>query len=620
MIRHPLMPYALTTVCTLACSVSAQGEIDLKTMFSHGAPTPIAVDGQRLILTPKQTTLHEHVEAISVRGIVGEQGSFIIARGPVGIEGAVWVDDRVYMIRARHDQPAPIQLSEYQLPNQRCAGALIPHDAHPAPVPSQGDSTRSSARGGDDPLTTRLLIVYDQLAESDVADMTAFAAALVESANASYANSDISTMRLELAGIHEVENRPDGNSGIILRQLTNRYDQTFDSAHAVRDALDADIVAHITELNDACGRGWLSPGNEGFAFSTTDVDCALGNLSFAHEVGHNQGCTHDPDNAGGAYVEYGYGHRWDSNRFRSVMAYSPGTRITHFSNPNVLRNGFPTGIENQRDNARVLELTRNIMADLRIGDGTGPDCDLNALPDDFEIALNPLLDMDRNGELDACQIIANPSLDCDNDGTLDAFQARPRVTQTLGTTDAFGDGIAPLFERGSPLPPAAGDVEITVNATGDLGTTDEYLSLIFNAGAFTRDVFTGSTSDCSSTGQRTSFTMSAEDFNAINDAGISLLVAPTPDVNLNVCSYMHLSIVLDYRTADPELDANDDGIIDSCACPADLNADGELNFFDVADYITAYQNMNPIADFTGDGQFNFFDVTAFIAAFNAGCP
>jgi hypothetical protein len=620
MIRHSLTPYALTSVCALACSAYAQGPQGLEPLFSQSSPASVTLDGQTLVLTPEHTRVHEHVDAVSVRGSVGESGTFIVARGLIGIEGTVWIDDRVYTIRARHDQPGPIQLVEFHHHDHACAGALVPHDAQPAPVPSENDNTSTRSRGGDDPLSTRLLIVYDELAENDVSDMTAFAAALVESANSSYANSDISTMRLELAGIHELENRPDGNSGIILRQLTNQYDITFDSAHAVRDALDADIVAHITELNDACGRGWLSPGNGGFAFSTTDVDCALGNLSFAHEVGHNQGCTHDPDNAGGAYVEYGYGHRWDSNRFRSVMAYSPGTRITHFSNPDVLRDGFPTGIANQRDNARVLDLTRNMMADLRLGDGTGLDCDLNALPDDYEIVLNPALDLDRNGELDACQILADPLLDCNNDGTLDDFQALPRVTQTLGSTDAFGDGVAPLFESGSPLPAASGEVTFTVNATGDLGSANEYLSLNFNGGAVTRDVFTGSASDCSSTGLRTTFTMSAEEFNAINDASISLLVSPTSEVNLGVCSYMHLSVMVDYRTTNIELDANGDGVIDTCACPADLNGDGELNFFDVADFITAFQSMNPVADFTGDGKFNFFDVTMFIAAFNAGCP
>lgn len=55
-------------------------------------------------------------------------------------------------------------------------------------------------------------------------------------------------------------------------------------------------------------------------------------------------------------------------------------------------------------------------------------------------------------------------------------------------------------------------------------------------------------------------------------------------------------------------------------CPADLNNDGELNFFDVSAFIDAYNTQDPVADFAEPfGEFNFFDVSAFIAAFNAGC-
>jgi len=55
-------------------------------------------------------------------------------------------------------------------------------------------------------------------------------------------------------------------------------------------------------------------------------------------------------------------------------------------------------------------------------------------------------------------------------------------------------------------------------------------------------------------------------------------------------------------------------------CPADLNDDGSLNFFDVSAFLSAFAAQDPVADFTGDGAFNFFDVSAFLAAFAAGCP
>ena len=55
-------------------------------------------------------------------------------------------------------------------------------------------------------------------------------------------------------------------------------------------------------------------------------------------------------------------------------------------------------------------------------------------------------------------------------------------------------------------------------------------------------------------------------------------------------------------------------------CPADLNGDGDLNFFDVSAFLSAFSAMDPIADFTGDGEFNFFDVSDFLSAFSVGCP
>ena len=55
-------------------------------------------------------------------------------------------------------------------------------------------------------------------------------------------------------------------------------------------------------------------------------------------------------------------------------------------------------------------------------------------------------------------------------------------------------------------------------------------------------------------------------------------------------------------------------------CPADMNGDGVLNFFDVSAFLSAFAAQEPAADFTNDGVFNFFDVSAFLSAFAAGCP
>ncbi|MCC5821909.1 MAG: FG-GAP-like repeat-containing protein [Phycisphaerales bacterium] len=60
-----------------------------------------------------------------------------------------------------------------------------------------------------------------------------------------------------------------------------------------------------------------------------------------------------------------------------------------------------------------------------------------------------------------------------------------------------------------------------------------------------------------------------------------------------------------------------DGIFE---CPADINGDGALNFFDIAEFLNLYQAQDPIADWNDDGLFNFFDMAAYLNDFNAGCP
>lgn len=56
-------------------------------------------------------------------------------------------------------------------------------------------------------------------------------------------------------------------------------------------------------------------------------------------------------------------------------------------------------------------------------------------------------------------------------------------------------------------------------------------------------------------------------------------------------------------------------------CPADFNADGQLNFFDLSAYLNAFTSESPDADLAAPfGAWNFFDVSAYLALFNQGCP
>ena len=47
---------------------------------------------------------------------------------------------------------------------------------------------------------------------------------------------------------------------------------------------------------------------------------------------------------------------------------------------------------------------------------------------------------------------------------------------------------------------------------------------------------------------------------------------------------------------------------------------GELNFFDVSAFLSAFNAADSAADLNSDGMFNFFDVSLFLSAYGAGCP
>jgi len=65
-------------------------------------------------------------------------------------------------------------------------------------------------------------------------------------------------------------------------------------------------------------------------------------------------------------------------------------------------------------------------------------------------------------------------------------------------------------------------------------------------------------------------------------------------------------------------------VVDTAAlcdvCPADINTDGSLSFFDVSGFLAEYFQADLHADWNGDGSWNFFDVSGFLEDYLAGCP
>jgi uncharacterized membrane protein YgcG len=96
------------------------------------------------------------------------------------------------------------------------------------------------------------------------------------------------------------------------------------------------------------------------------VTVCHGGETFAHEIAHNFGSDHDNSNAGqGFHFWYSMGYNtrnqqgWDVTS--TVMSYGDAETGT-FSNPDIYCNNQPCGLEEQADNARSLNETRNWVA------------------------------------------------------------------------------------------------------------------------------------------------------------------------------------------------------------------------------------------------------------------
>ena len=213
------------------------------------------------------------------------------------------------------------------------AGTITPSDSGVIDVMVLYTSAAVTAAGGDDAIA-------------------ALANQAIDTTNLTYGNSSVNP-RVRLVH-HEAVSYTEVTFSASLASLAGTSDGDMDGIHALRNTHNADMVSLLISNSSSCGVAYqmttLSSGFANWAFSVVDDGCAVGNLSFPHELGHNLGSQHavgDSGNAQGAGVfNYSNGWRWTGDTLgvqRSVMAYSPGTRIAYFSNPDVIVDGQPTG-------------------------------------------------------------------------------------------------------------------------------------------------------------------------------------------------------------------------------------------------------------------------------------
>lgn len=259
-----------------------------------------------------------------------------------------------------------------------CGGAVEPPASAPERLsPTAGDSVIEPA--GAATMTVDVMVLYTPTlltALGGVNQVRAQATAAVAAANTAFTNSQMTTRFNLVATLQSPFDENAVGSNISSAQLGSLRDNA--QVQALRNQNGADLVSlMVNDGSTNCGIGYvMRTVSAGFApngYQITASTCAVGNLSYAHEHGHNMGMEHDAPNGtapASASYPWSFGYTVDG-AYRTVMAYATACvsgcpRRAYFSNPAVSFNGVPTGVANTADNHRTGNSNGPIAAAFRV--------------------------------------------------------------------------------------------------------------------------------------------------------------------------------------------------------------------------------------------------------------
>jgi hypothetical protein len=235
---------------------------------------------------------------------------------------------------------------------------VIPPPEEP-PVPARAAADSRWRTLADDGSVVDVMVAYTQEALAGFGSGAAAGAAIalvVAETNQALTNSLVNA-RVRLVHTTLVNYTESGAGSTDLGRLQSSTDGFLDEVHTLRNRYAADLVVLITErANDVCGIAYLNGAQSSgqFGFGLVQRRCAANGRTFAHELGHNMGATHDwyVSSLGSGAFTYSKGHVSLAGRFLDVMSYTDRcraagitcTQLLTYSNPTVLSDGLPTGV------------------------------------------------------------------------------------------------------------------------------------------------------------------------------------------------------------------------------------------------------------------------------------
>jgi peptidyl-Asp metalloendopeptidase len=287
-----------------------------------------------------------------------------------GVTGSIFAPQGIYRIR-----PIGDGLHAFI----RVDTNAFPQDHPPVTIPDKGldkDPNKTispvppdrKSDAGTAVTTITVLVAYTADVEKKVLDPAGLAESAVALANLSYRNSGVLiNLVLSPSSPLKVAYQESGDYERDLAAFRGDGDGKMDEVHAVRKSDKANLVVLLVDNSDYCGLASAIGADEATAFASVYHDCAIENLSFAHEIGHLQGARHNL--AADPTPGHSHGHVNLAKKKRTVMAYPCGgggcVRVPQWSRPP------EWGNEATENNVRTLNDSRLEMSRWLSGDTTG---------------------------------------------------------------------------------------------------------------------------------------------------------------------------------------------------------------------------------------------------------
>lgn len=179
--------------------------------------------------------------------------------------------------------------------------------------------------------------------------------AAVDRMTTAFANSGIADAQVMLLGTIEdpdylFSENSATNMGVEISDLRTEGDGDLDTVTDFSNQLGADLTSFVI-LQGRGGTAGVASADKYTVVARTSM--TPGRMVFAHELGHNLGCTHAWGDTNHNTDNSRYGWRFEApvtnQRYETIMAYDGGfggVTIQHYSNPNIFYEGARTGAFN----------------------------------------------------------------------------------------------------------------------------------------------------------------------------------------------------------------------------------------------------------------------------------